>query len=199
MRRPRTILALVLLAALAVLVAPPAGAQSDPKGTTSTAPGTEPGTIAAPKATATIYGHVWVGDRAPDFELLATTGKPVSLGKQRGEWVLLVFARDKSLFGELSDLTTDMAKIGVRMFGIMRERSSSLKSYSEREKLGFELLSDPTGEVSAIYGTYDVEDSQTMPGYVLIDRKGVVKLSVIGQTFPPEQVLTLATLTIQAQ
>lgn len=195
MRRPSRLFALALLA---VLAASPAVAQQDPKGGTGTGPGTPTGTVPTPRGSLTIQGRVWVGDRAPDFELLGTGGKPVALGKQRGDWVLLVFARDKALFAELATMAPELGKHGVKVFGIMRERSSSLKAFGERHQVPFELLSDPTGEVSAIYGTYDVEDSQTMPGYVLLDRRGVVKLSVIGQTFPPEQVFTLVTLTIQA-
>jgi peroxiredoxin len=85
------------------------------------------------------------------------------------------------------------------MFGITRDRVSALRAHAEKHDLGFVLLSDPTGDISAIYGSFDSGANQTRPGYVLIDRRGVVKLSVIGQTFPPEQVLTLVTLTIQAQ
>ena len=197
MCRPRTILAFVLLAAL---VAPPAGAQRDPSKTARpTGPGPQTGTVTPPLGTLRISGRVMVGDAAPDFQLLGTGGHEVSLGKQRGGWVLLVFARDKSLFGELAGLPPEMAKVGAKMLGITRERASALRGYVEKENLGFELLSDPTGEVSAIYGSFDVEGSATMPGYVLIDRKGMVKLAVLGQTFPAEQVLTLVTLTIQAQ
>lgn len=196
MRRPRTIPALVLLAALA---APPAGAQQDPKAGGGAGPDQDRITITAPRGTLRITGRVWVGDKAPDFELPGTGGGMVSLAKQRGEWVLLVFARDKALFTDLAALPPEMAKVGARMFGITRERVSVLHGFAQKQELGFELLSDPTGDVSAIYGSFDSEASQTRPGYVLLDRKGVVKLSVIGQTFPPEQVLTLVTLTIQAQ
>jgi len=196
MRRRTTALVLVLLTALA---AGPAGAQQDPKSGGGTGPGQDHGTIATPRGNLRIFGRVWVGDQAPDFELDGTLGAPVSLRKQRGEWVLLVFARDKSLFDALSSLPPEMAKVGAKMFGITRERVSSLRAYATRQELSFELLSDPTGDISAVYGSFDSETNATRPGYVLLDRRGVVKLSVIGQTFPPEQVLTLVSLTIQAQ
>ena len=64
-------------------------------------------------------------------------------------------------------------------------------SLAERDSLTFELLSDPTGEVSAIYGAYDFPTRSIMPGHVLVGRKGVVRMVLLGQALKPDDLLWL--------
>jgi alkyl hydroperoxide reductase subunit AhpC len=59
------------------------------------------------------------------------------------------------------------------------------------------LLGDATGEVSAVYGMWDPLVSDTRAGIVVVDRKGMIRLVVSGQILPPEEVLSLTSITIQ--
>ncbi|NOT34178.1 MAG: redoxin domain-containing protein [Candidatus Eisenbacteria bacterium] len=185
-----------IAASLAFVFPSPAGAQSDPKSRapapTANARPLEPG----PRGKLSVVGRVDVGDVAPDFELSGTRGGPVAISRLRGDWVLLVFARRLAEFDDFSPVTSRLAEHGVRVFGITREGPSKLRTHSQRAAIPFELLADPTGDVSAIYGLNDAASAATRPGYVLIDRRGTVRLAVLGQSFAATQVAELVDFTI---
>jgi peroxiredoxin len=89
----------------------------------------------------------------------------------------------------------DRCEGGPLVYGVCKEKPQRLRSYAEVQQLPFELLADPTGEVSALYGYYDWERRSTMRGFVVLDRRSVVRLALQGPA-PPEEVVSLAHYTI---
>lgn len=145
-----------------------------------------------------IAGDAFVGDAAPDFELDSSRGSPLRLSKLRGDWVVLVFAERRERLVGLATLYGDLRRLGAQVVGVCDEKAHTLVKGHEREPLPFALLADPTGEVSSVYGVYDRVHSTTLPGFFVIDRHGVVRMSVLGQTVPPDQILDLARIPMGA-
>ena len=145
-----------------------------------------------------IAGQLYVGDPAPDFELLSSRDRKVTLSQQRGDFLLMVFASDRDDFGPLGSIYEECGAIGVRIFGLCRDNPQSLRSTGQKLGIPFEMLADPTGEISSMYGLYDGVHRTCVPGFIVLDRKGVVKLMVSGQQVPPRQMLELTRLAVEA-
>jgi peroxiredoxin len=180
-----------------LLLASPAWGQDAPKA----APTSSRSTTSAPTgahATLTVEGRVLVGDVAPDFDLASSRDRVIRLSKQRGDWVLLVFAPDRDDFAAYSTVNGDLAAIGVRLLGVCRDNPQTLRTVAEKSGIPFEMLADPTGEISSMYGLYDGARRCCIPGFLVLDRRGVVKLAVSGQQVPANQVLSLTALTVAA-
>jgi len=110
--------------------------------------------------------------------------------------VLLVFDdRKESLVG-LRDIAIDARTLGITILGTCDEKAYVLKSWAEREQMPFRLLADPTGEISAMYGLFDNEHSSTQPGFVMIDRAGIVRMALLGQRLPADDILRLARFAV---
>ena len=178
--------ALVLTAVTAL--SPPALAQS--KTSPPPAPGSSQGGQATPQARVHIYGHVYIGERAPDFSLDGSDGKIVRPSRFRGEWVVMVFADRKEKLGPLAAIHDEMRTLGVHIFGVCKEKAHTLQKYSTRQRLPFVLGADWTGEISAMYGLYDSERSIS-PGFLVVDREGIVRMALLGHNLPPEQIAAL--------
>lgn len=187
---------LPLLVAAALLWPTLAVAQEGPKTAApqrppSAAPGTT--TEASPsRSGVNVAGDAFVGESAPDFELDGSAGRPVRLSKQRGDWVVLVFAERRDTLLDLAAIYGSLRRLGAQILGVCDEKAHTLVKGQARDPLPFAILADPTGEVSAMYGLYDRVHTTTLPGFFVIDRHGVVRLSVLGQSLPPEQILELA-------
>ena len=184
----------VLLAAVCLTLPLPALAQKDDKPTPPPPAATPP--AAAPHTRVHIRGEIVIGERAPDFELDASTGRPLRLASMRGDWVLLVFDSRKENVAALRTVHDDLRTLGVRPVGVCDEKAYHLESFARREAFPYVLLADPTGEISAVYGLFDHERFTTGPGFVLLDREGVVRMALLGQRFPPADVLTLIRFAI---
>lgn len=164
--------------------APPAGRNNGATGTSG------------PGAQMRIAGQLYVGDPAPDFELPSSRDRKVTLSQQRGDFLLMVFASDRDDFDPVGSIYEDCGAIGVRIFGLCRDNPQSLRSTAQKLGIPFEMLADPTGEISSIYGLYDGVHRTCVPGFIVLDRKGVVKLMVSGQQVPPKQILELTRLAV---
>jgi peroxiredoxin len=188
--------AALVLAAVTAL-APAALAQSDGK-TPPPAPPAASGTGAAPMpgGRVHVYGQVYVGDRAPDFTLDGSDGKIVRPSRFRGDWVVIVFADRKEKFQPLSTIDHDLRSIGVKILAVCKEKANGLQTYATRQKLPFLMGADWTGEVSAMYGLYDSERSMISPGFVLVDRDGIVRMALLGQNLPPDQLSALVRYSV---
>ncbi|MFI5371751.1 MAG: peroxiredoxin family protein [Candidatus Eisenbacteria bacterium] len=151
----------------------------------------------APGATLVISGHITAGEDAPSFELASSSGHDRSLHSLKGDWVVLVFMPRKSDFVPYKKAAADFAKLPATLLGITCDNPQTLRTLVTKEQLPYELLGDATGEVSAVYGMWDPLDSTTRAGLVVVDRKGMVRLVVSGQILPPEEVLSLTSITIQ--
>jgi len=181
--------ALVLAAATAL--APAALAQSDSKSAPPPPPSSTSGGSSTPQARVHVYGQVYIGDRAPDFTLDGADGKIVRPSRLRGDWVVIVFADRKEKAAPLATIHDVMRTLGVRILAVCKEKAHSLQSYATRQKLPFLLGADWNGEVSAMYGMYDYERSMISPGFVLVDRDGIVRMALQGHNLPPEQIAAL--------
>jgi len=169
-------------------LAPAAHAQSDSKTAPPPAPSSSSSGSSTPQARVHVYGQVYIGDRAPDFKLDGADGKVVRPLRFRGEWVVMVFADRKEKLGPLASIHDEMRTLGVRILGVCKEKAHALHGYTTRQKLPFLLGADWNGEVSAMYGLYDYERSAISPGFVLVDRDGVVRMALQGHNLPPDQI-----------
>lgn len=60
------------------------------------------------------------------------------------------------------------------MLGVVAEKVSQLAAWAARRDTKALLLDDMTGDIAALYGAYDMSRNQPLPGYVIVDPKGVV-------------------------
>jgi len=119
-----------------------------------------------------------LGDKAPDFTLLAPDGKAVSLGDFKGRIVVLEqtnpecpFCRRHFAAGTQAALARKYADKGVFWLGI---DSTSTHTPAQEEAfvklygLGYPILSDPAGRVGRMYGM------RTTPDVRIVDADGQV-------------------------
>jgi peroxiredoxin len=175
---------------LAVMSAAIALAQSPELKTPTTSPPTQTDKSQAPSTGYRgVSGQIAIGEAAPGFELTRADGLRIRLSTFVGTRVLLCFADRRDMVAEYGPLAESLGVSGVRLVAIARDSPRSLKAMAERDSLAFDLLSDPTGEISAIYGSYDAGTSSIRPGYVLIGRTSVVRMAILGQRLPPGELL----------
>lgn len=145
-----------------------------------------------------IQTQVYVGEQAPGFELDGSQGRPVRLAHLKGFWLLLVFADRRADLAALKEIEPDLRHLGVKPYGICTDKAHVLKAYAEREQLPITLLADVTGEISQLYGLYDTRMRQVRPGFVLINRQGVVRMALLGQKLPFDEMLALVKSSVVA-
>ena len=184
----------VLAAALAF--APQAFAQSESKTPPPAAPGQTSSGTSTPQAKVHIYGQVYIGDRAPDFTLDGSDGRPVRPARFKGDWVVMVFADRKEKLTPLTTVHGELRTLGVQIVGVCKEKAHGLQAYATRHKLPFVLGADWTGEIAAMYGLYDGEGSRITPGFVLADRDGIVRMVLLGHHLPPDQIASLVRYSV---
>lgn len=124
------------------------------------------------------------GDVAPDFTLVTTTGKPVSLAAFRGHKnVLLAFfpmAFTSTCAAELCGFTDDYAAFAskdVEVIPISADMVPSLRAFKEKHNMTADLASDLRREVARAYGVLNEEKYYANRAYFLIDKTGVVRWS----------------------
>jgi peroxiredoxin Q/BCP len=100
-----------------------------------------------------------VGTAAPDFTLDSQEGKPISLKKLQGKWVVLYFYPKDFTKGctiEAHNFQEDLSKYKrrkVTILGVSVQTPGSHKSFCEQEHLNFKLLADVDHKVSSLYGS----------------------------------------------
>ena len=189
-------LGLVLL----LTVAPAAvRAQEEPK-TPAPAPPAPTGRPqnVSPHPGMTVQGQIAAGFQAPDFELDGSSGHPERLAAMRGNWVLLIFADRKDSIAALGWMAPTLRNHGIRLVGVCNEKARTLEMFAARTPPQVLILADVTGEVSALYGLRDPLQAMTLPGYVLVDPRGVVQIALLGRTLPPAPVLQLVIETAES-
>ncbi len=122
-----------------------------------------------------------VGETAPDFTLMSTSGSPVTLSDHRGSKVLLAFfpaAFTSVCTAEMCSFSDDYREFqeaGVTVLPISVDLIPSLAEFKRKEGLALDLLSDARREVSRLYGTLNDKWFSSYRAYVAIDRDGVVR------------------------
>ncbi len=99
------------------------------------------------------------GAAAPTFKLVTNEGKPTSLSKFRGKWVVLYFYPKDFTSGctlEAHNFQRDLdkyKKLHAVILGVSVDTADSHKSFCTKEGLNFKLLSDTDAKVSEQYGS----------------------------------------------
>lgn len=183
----RAILVLCML-----LVAAAASADQATKPTTPTVRPSDPKRPLQPMPVPTaVTSQVYVGETAPDFELDGSEGRPVRLAKLKGYWLLLVFCDRRTELAPMREIEPRLRKLGVKPYGICGDKAHTLVSFARQQQLPLVLLADVTGEISQLYGLRDPRTAQIRPGFVLINRQGVVRMALLGQALPFDEMLGL--------
>jgi peroxiredoxin len=113
-----------------------------------------------------------VGDAAPGFSLTSAGGGSVGLRDLLGRWDLVVFVADKVGLAKLEPLAGTMRSLGGVLYSISKDGSGTLTELAARDHLSYALLSDPTGQVSALFGMYDDDAAAIRPGAALVNPRG---------------------------
>ena len=146
-----------------------------------------------------------VGDLAPDFTLpgVVVDGGEVikrhfTLSERRGTPVVLAFyPADYSpgCTAQLCSYQDELASfknLGAEIWGISRQDQKSHESFAVSKALGFPLLADEKGDVTAAYGV-SLLGMGTRRSIFIIDAEGKVAwrhVSLVGFTFQSAETLT---------
>ena len=107
-----------------------------------------------------------VGDVAPDFRMLSTRGKEMSLKEHAGKDVILYFYPRDETPGctaeacSFRDHESDLAKAGAIVLGVSTDSLQSHDSFRTKHQLNFPLLSDQTADVAKMYGVWKERNLQ---------------------------------------
>jgi peroxiredoxin Q/BCP len=181
---------LVLVTVLATPIATHAQSTDSKTPTTNAAP-RPAGEARTPAGDLRIFNHVAIGEDAPDFELSDANGSTFRLSHMRGRGLLLTFANQRGTLPGFGAVAESLNALGVTFVGICHDSPQSLRSLAERTGVPYLMLSDPTGEISAIYGAYDALASSIVPGFVLVGPRGKVRMVFLGESLPPAELLAL--------
>ncbi len=98
--------------------------------------------------------------KAPQFSLPDQDGVVHSLSDYKGKWVVLYFYPKDDTPGctkeacTFRDLQETFNKKNAVIFGVSKDSVESHKKFSQKFKLPFPLLSDPSHEVISAYGAW---------------------------------------------
>ena len=101
-----------------------------------------------------------VGDLAPDFELLTDENKPLQLSDLRGRRVVLFFFPRADTPGCTAQACGFRDRLPVieagnaTVFGLSPDLPEALAKWRAKEKLPYNLLSDPNHEVADAFGAW---------------------------------------------
>jgi len=146
---------------------------------------------------------VQVGDKAPDFTLLAQSGATVSLGDFLGKKhiVLYFYPKDNtSLCTEEGCAFRDNYEVfkdaGAEVIGVSSDSVESHRQFAKEHQLPFILLSDVDGVIRKRYG---VPTAFGLPGRVtyITDRQGIVR-SIFFSQFTSKRHVDEALQTLQS-
>jgi len=134
---------------------------------------------------------VVVGERAPDASLEDTDGRWADLTKSHGRWQVVVFAADPKDLVPLASQAAAVSRLGANLVGVSARGWDELAVFAERHRIGFKLYSDPTREISRLWGMYDEADDSIEPGIVILDPNGVIHFTHQGPLAASDQLASL--------
>jgi peroxiredoxin Q/BCP len=153
-----------------------------------------------------------VGEKAPDFTLLSTTGDKISLSQFQGKQFVLIefYGADfaPTCSENLSARKADHGKfqhLNVQVLAISGDNPFSQKALADSLKLPYPLLSDLGLKVTRSYGVLygavgkvdnpDFRDVIAKRAFFLVDQQGIVRGKWIGEdlvVFPSDILLKTA-------
>ena len=101
-----------------------------------------------------------VGDKAPDFDLPASTDKDISMRSLAGSQVVLFFYPKDNTPGctieacEFRDERKALQAAGIKVIGVSADNLKSHKRFVTKHDLNFPLLVDEEGKLGASYGAW---------------------------------------------
>ena len=179
-----------------VLCAPSASAQTDD----AKAPPAPVSSAAAPRDAPTgqlrVSGRVHIGETAPDFTAYSDH-------RSRGHALTAPRRLDPAASSpttartsaHCAPCTTRPPGTGRGPSASARTRPSACGPTPKASGCRSSCSPDDTGEISSIYGYYDLEQRATTPGFVVIDRRGAVRLALQGEV-QPQSIVDLVRFTI---
>ena len=123
------------------------------------------------------------GDKAPAFSLSSQEGTAVTLGQDKGKWVVLYFYPKDFTSGctlEAHNFQRDLAKYekaNAVILGVSVDSVDSHKGFCTKEGLNFRLLADTEAVVTKAYGSLGISGDKTYSARntFLIDPSGVIR------------------------
>jgi peroxiredoxin Q/BCP len=142
--------------------------------------------------------RVAVGEKAPDFELTMTDGKPLRLSSLRGRWVMVWFVESRDSLAQVEPLAVTLDKLGVRTLAVCYDKSQALANRLKGHDVVFVPLADPTGDICSLYGLLDGSSSRepVRPGFVLVNPIGDVRMALLGHQLPSADAARLVELAV---
>ena len=137
------------------------------------------------------------GDKAPEFRLSTSLGGTVRLADLKGHWSVLVFDESRTKMVPLEAVADSIRALGVRPYGVCPDGVSALKTLAFRNKIDFPLLSDPTREISQLFGMYDDDNRAIQSGIVFVDAQGVVRMMLQGPSLDADDLLQMVKHVLQ--
>ena len=128
-----------------------------------------------------------VGDKAPNFTLLADNQQTISLQTLRGKKVILYFYPKDNTPGctqeacDFRDSSTDFSALNTVVLGISKDSPEAHVKFKAKYNLPFPLLSDTNAKVCEAYGVINPKSlfGKTFLGIqrstFLIDEQGVLR------------------------
>jgi len=119
------------------------------------------------------------GNKAPAFELPASTGDDLALEDLKGSWVILYFYPRDSTPGctteavEFQAALPELERLGATVVGVSKDSIASHCKFADKQGLRFPLLSDADGEVLEKYGAWG---EKNMYGK---KRMGIIRTTVL--------------------
>ena len=130
------------------------------------------------------------GASAPDFSLENQDGEAKTLASLQGKKVIVYFYPAASTPGctkeacDFNDSLISLKDAGYTVLGISPDATSKLKKFHDKEKLNFDLLSDPELSVHKAYGAYGTKSMYgreyvgVLRSTFVVDETGKIQLAL---------------------
>lgn len=123
------------------------------------------------------------GDKAPDFTLVDSNGKKVTLSellKGYKALVLYFYPKDDTpgCTTEACGFRDSLEKLkssNVNVAGVSVDSPESHQKFIKKYGLNFTLLSDEGGKVASLYNSYSEERGRALRKTFIIDKNGIIR------------------------